>query len=124
MTNSIGMTLIYVEAGEFFMGSIDTPEALSKTYGARIYAYEGEDPLHFVELTEGFWMGQTEVTRGQYRQFVAKTGYRTLAERDRLGAGIDELGWRWIRIQFSIIYPRIIDLSLLVNFLFIIDIMI
>jgi formylglycine-generating enzyme len=30
---------------------------------------------------EGFWMDQTEVTNAQFAQFVAATGYRTLAER-------------------------------------------
>ena len=96
MTNSIGMKLIYVRPGEFFMGSIETPEELAKKYGARIYAYEGEAPCQLVVLTEGFWMGQTEVTRGQFRTFVAETGYRTRAERHRVGGGIDKQGWRWI----------------------------
>ena len=95
-TNSIGMKLIYVKPGEFFMGSIETPAELSKKYGARIYAYEGEAPYQLIVMTEGFWMGQTEVTRGQFRTFVAETGYRTRAERYNLGAGIDKEGWRWI----------------------------
>ena len=45
MTNSIGMKLIYVRPGEFFMGSIETPEELAKKYGARIYAYSWGDDL-------------------------------------------------------------------------------
>jgi formylglycine-generating enzyme required for sulfatase activity len=30
---------------------------------------------------DGFWMDQTEVTNKQFAQFIAATGYRTLAER-------------------------------------------
>jgi sulfatase modifying factor 1 len=96
ITNSIGMKLSYVAPGEFLMGSIETPEVLSERYGARIFAYEGEGPGHFVDITEGFWLGQTEVTRGQFQRFVAETGYRTLAEREKVGGGVDEKGWRWI----------------------------
>jgi formylglycine-generating enzyme required for sulfatase activity len=96
MTDSIGMTLIHLSSGEFFMGSIETPEELSRKYGARIYAYEGEQPCQLIMLTEGFWMGQTEVTQGQFRRFIDETGYRTRAERCGVGGGIDKQGWRWI----------------------------
>ncbi|MEO6186378.1 MAG: SUMF1/EgtB/PvdO family nonheme iron enzyme, partial [Steroidobacteraceae bacterium] len=33
----------------------------------------------------GFWMDQTEVTNAQFAQFVAATGYRTVAETAALG---------------------------------------
>ncbi len=34
----------------------------------------GEPPLHPVTIRKGFWMGQTEVTVGAYKRFVADTG--------------------------------------------------
>lgn len=37
-------------------------------------------PLHKVYLS-GFWMDQTPVTNRDFKQFAAKTGYRTVAER-------------------------------------------
>src|SRR5262249_55004975 len=37
---------------------------------------------HEVEITHPFYMGQTEVTVGQFRQFVKATGYQTQAERE------------------------------------------
>jgi formylglycine-generating enzyme required for sulfatase activity/uncharacterized membrane protein len=42
----------------------------------------GEGPQHEVEITQPFYMGQTEVTVGQFRQFVKATGYQTQAERE------------------------------------------
>jgi formylglycine-generating enzyme required for sulfatase activity len=41
-----------------------------------------EKPRHPVQLTHGFWMGQTEVTVEAFRRFVAETGRRTTAEMD------------------------------------------
>jgi sulfatase modifying factor 1 len=54
-TNSLGMTLVPVPAGEFIMGS---------RHGDR-----DEEPLHRVTLTRGFHLGATEVTNAQYELF-------------------------------------------------------
>lgn len=45
-----------------------------------LYAHEGTAPRTVV-IPQGFWLGRTEVTRGQWRQFVDATGYQTDAER-------------------------------------------
>lgn len=42
--------------------------------------YFEEGPAH-EETLPGFWMGQHEVTNAQFAEFVAATGYQTLAER-------------------------------------------
>ena len=44
------------------------------------YAYREEGPAHEVALS-GFWMDAHEVTNGQFAEFVADTGYVTVAER-------------------------------------------
>jgi formylglycine-generating enzyme required for sulfatase activity len=41
-----------------------------------------EGPQHVVEITQPFYMGQTEVTVGQFRQFVKAQRYKTQAERE------------------------------------------
>lgn len=66
--NSIGMKLVYIPSGEFMMGSNDSDP--------------DEKPIHKVKIAQGFYMGLHEVTRGQFKQFVEKTGYRTDAERE------------------------------------------
>lgn len=44
------------------------------------YAYPEEGPAHPAEVRP-FWMDRTEVTNAQFAEFVAATGYVTLAER-------------------------------------------
>ena len=78
-TNSIGMKLVLIPAGEFLMGSPDGDKR----------APANEKPQHSVRITRPFYLGATEVTRGQFRRFVDDTGYRTEAEQDGKGAA----GW-------------------------------
>jgi formylglycine-generating enzyme required for sulfatase activity len=77
--NTIGMKLALIPAGEFFMGSPDDS----------IEAEKHEKPSHRVRINKPFYLGVTEVTRGQFRRFVDAAGYQTHAERDGEG------GWAW-----------------------------
>lgn len=61
-------SMVWVEGGSFQMGAHDNT------------GRPDEYPLHEVRL-DGFWMDATEVTNGQFRQFVAETGYVTTAEQ-------------------------------------------
>ena len=49
-------------------------------------AVHSEAPDHLVEISRAFWLAATPVTVGQFRTFVAATGYRTEGERDGSGA--------------------------------------
>lgn len=93
-TNSIGMKLVTIPAGEFQMGS-DEPlvDAL------KFYSYTEpkwltrEHPQHKVRITKSFDMGQYEVTLGQFRTFVAETKYKLEIERNGKPAwGFDKTG--------------------------------
>lgn len=58
--------MVWVPGGSFTMGSdVAFPEE-APAVGAKV---------------DGFWIDQTEVTNAQFAEFVAATGYRTLAER-------------------------------------------
>jgi formylglycine-generating enzyme required for sulfatase activity len=61
-----GMTLLYVPAGEFTMGSID--------------GSDDEKPVHTVDL-DAFWIDQTEVTNAMFADFIDETGHTTDAEK-------------------------------------------
>ncbi len=74
ITNSLGMQLCYVPPGTFVMGSLKHD---------RHRAYD--EHQHQVTLSRGFLIGRTEVTIGQFKQFVKATGYRTDAERSERG---------------------------------------
>ena len=60
--------MIWIPAGEFSMGSTDP------------LARPDEAPVHRVRV-DGFWIDATEVTNAQFAEFVAATGYVTVAER-------------------------------------------
>ena len=54
--NSIGMKFVYIQAGDFMMGS---PSSESNRHS--------DERQHKVTLTNGFYMGATEVTQGQWK---------------------------------------------------------
>lgn len=68
--------MAWIPGGEFSMGCTDP----------RTVPYGGPDPMqdarpiHRVRL-RGFWIDRTEVTNRQFAEFVAATGYVTVAER-------------------------------------------
>ena len=85
--NSIGMTFKLIPAGEFLMGSDATdPEAEDAEF---LDKAAGKQERHRVRITRPFYLGVTEVTRGQFRRFVHDAGYQTEAEKDGKGA----YGW-------------------------------
>lgn len=70
-----GMTMVYVPAGEFIMGSyVDDPNAK-----------EDEFPQHVVYL-DAFWVDKYEITNAMFAHFVESTHYQTQAET---------AGWSW-----------------------------
>ena len=96
ITNSVGMKLTLIPAGEFKMGSAESAEAtaafFNKTYGKNLTAdyFKGEHPQHRVRITKPFYLATYHVTRGQFRQFVKDSGYKTDAEKGDLPGA-----WGW-----------------------------
>ena len=82
----VSLEVVYIPPGEFEMGS--TPEekawATGIEGGARPgtvrESYEGEKP-RLMRVKEGFWMGRTEVSVGQFRRFAEDSGYVSDAEK-------------------------------------------
>ncbi len=86
ITNTIGMKFELIPAGEFLMGSTHDDKDAS----------DDEKPQHRVRITRPFYLGATEVTRGQFRRFVNDTGFRTEAETNGEGGfGLNEAG-EWV----------------------------
>jgi serine/threonine protein kinase len=78
-TNSIGMKLRLIPPGKFMMGSSREELDYWLKRSANDWVSEklfSEGPQHEVELARPFYMGQTDVTVGQFRQFVQATGYQ------------------------------------------------
>lgn len=91
--NGVSLEMVYIPSGEFMMGSTleekiwatgmeggaqSHKEGMPGTWGRE--SYEGEEP-RLVQVKNGFWMGRTEVTVGQFKRFVEETGYVTDAEK-------------------------------------------
>uniref|UniRef100_UPI003F4931BF formylglycine-generating enzyme family protein n=1 Tax=Cupriavidus necator TaxID=106590 RepID=UPI003F4931BF len=89
MENSLGMKFVLVPSGEFMMGSSESPDSLAKAYPQyakeRLQALADEAPVHRVRITRPFYLGQYEVTVGQFRRFLEASGYRPESEVDGTG---------------------------------------
>ena len=83
--HGVTLEVVYLPPGEFMMGS--TPEERAwatgieggATPGTPRESYEGDARLTRVQ--NGFWIGRTEVSVGQFRRFIDETGYVTDAEK-------------------------------------------
>jgi formylglycine-generating enzyme required for sulfatase activity len=77
--NSLGMSFVLVPAGEFLMGSDETPATLARDFPGhepeRFLQLADERPAHRVRITRDFHLGRHEVTVGQFRRFLAASGY-------------------------------------------------
>ncbi|MCX6897380.1 MAG: SUMF1/EgtB/PvdO family nonheme iron enzyme [Verrucomicrobia bacterium] len=81
-TNSVGAEMVYIPPGEFLLGSTKEEQDWAAANGAakKGVTFEGETPRK-ATIKQGFWMGRTEVTIGQWKQFVKETGYVTDGEK-------------------------------------------
>ena len=79
------LEVVYIPPGEFMMGSTPEEKAWATgieggaTPGTSREKPEGEPRVTCVK--NGFWMGRTEVSVGQFRRFVEETGYVSDAEK-------------------------------------------
>jgi formylglycine-generating enzyme len=90
ISNSIGMSFVLIPKGQFFMGSKDTALDLIKDFPKyevhRIGELEDERPIHQVKISKNFYMGTTEVTVGQFSQFLSESNYIPESIKDGTGA--------------------------------------
>jgi formylglycine-generating enzyme required for sulfatase activity len=107
ITNSIGMKLAPIPAGEFMMGSGESAEHtaafFNKTYDKDCLTaddFKQEHPQHRVRITRPFYLSMHHVTRGQFRRFVAESDYKTDAEKGRK-PGADGLNPEKGEFEFS-----------------------
>ena len=92
MTNSIGMRLRLIPAGEFMMGSAKSPMEIGSMMQLTLEylaVFARSHLQHRVRITKPFYLGVHEVTVGQFRQFVEATGHETDMRKTAKG------GWGW-----------------------------
>ena len=88
--NTLGMKFVLVPAGEFVMGSDESPDVLLRAYPQyerrRVEELGDEAPVHRVRITQPFYLGQFEVSVGQFRKFLEASGYIPEPVADGTGA--------------------------------------
>jgi sulfatase modifying factor 1 len=68
------------------MGSPETADEVMKVFSyAEKDWFSGERPVHRVTISQPFYLGKYEVTKGQFKKFVEDSGYKTDAEKDGNG---------------------------------------
>jgi len=99
----VKMEMVWIPPGEFLLGS--TTDQRKWAAGSEgkgdlgWYDDEGEDPRR-CRIERGFWLGRTEVTVGQWKRFIAETGYKTDAEKRGEAWTPDWKGdgqWKWMK---------------------------
>lgn len=103
------LEVVYIPPGDFVMGS--TPEEKAWATGVEGGAQPGTDRESFegepraVTVSDGFWMGRTEVTVGQFRRFVEATGYVTDAEKPEGWTQVFDHSWDRYYRESGIVHP-------------------
>lgn len=106
----VTLELVYIPPGEFKMGS--TPEEKQWATGIEGGAepgteresYEGEFP-RLMHVKNGFWMGRTEVTVGQFRRFVEETKYVSDAEKPGGWTQCFDTEWDGYNLTGQVVQP-------------------
>jgi formylglycine-generating enzyme len=99
--------MVAIPGGEFSMGAAKighrSPSQHNFTSDAR--------PMHRVRV-DGFWMDRTDVTNEQFAQFVAATGYVTVAERKPEKFEVSGIGMETVAAGSTVFSPPPEDVDL------------
>jgi len=96
ITNSIGMKLVKIPPGEFIMGGNIPAAEMVRMTGEKESRFTDQFPQHKVKISRPFYMGQTEVTRAQFEQFVVEESFVTFA--DKVGWSYSVKGGEWVKV--------------------------
>ncbi|WP_354448354.1 formylglycine-generating enzyme family protein [Ottowia thiooxydans] len=79
LVNTLGMQMVRIPAGEFLMGNPFSVDEMARDFPAieraRLETQTDERPPHLVRISKPFLMAQHELTVGQFRLFLASSGY-------------------------------------------------
>ena len=108
--DNVSLEVVYIPPGEFFMGSTPEEKAWATgieggaTPGTDRESFEGEQP-RLTRVPQGFWMGRTEVTVGQFRRFVEETKFVTDAEKPDGQTQVFDPEWDGYHLTTNVVHP-------------------
>lgn len=77
--NTLGQPFVRIPAGSFTMGQEASVEVLQAIYPdvepLRLQDLADEAPAHAVQISRAFYMARSELTVGQFRAFLQRSGY-------------------------------------------------
>lgn len=84
-SDDLSIDFVRIESGKYKRGFLHERGGNENFHRAHPYSNpqetKNEKPPHWVVISKSFFISRTEVTRGQFAQFVKATGYITDAER-------------------------------------------
>jgi sulfatase modifying factor 1 len=87
--DTLGIAFVRVPAGDFSMGSDEPVAALADAYPglerSRFEDLSDEAPVHRVRITQPFEMSRHEITVGQFRAFLQRSGHVPESVEDGTG---------------------------------------
>ena len=105
----LALEVVSLPPGEFMLGSTKEEKAWATgieggaTPGTDRESYEGD--ARPARIAHGFWMGRTEVSVGQFRQFVSESGYVTDAEKPGGETQVFDPEWDGYHLTTTITHP-------------------
>lgn len=87
-----GVSFRFVPGGRFIQGTSGGERVLQNAFPLSTTGQNygnAEEPAHVTWVTKPFFIAETEITVGQFREFVQATGYQTTAERGKT----EMVGW-------------------------------
>lgn len=101
--------MVYIEPGVFQMGSPDSDRKPSLEAGLTKKQFDYSLPIRSVTISQGFGLGQTEVTLGQFKQFIKQANYLTEAEIEgrtcksyQSSSAVHKVSLWWVRVVDTI----------------------
>ena len=89
----VKITMVLIPAGEFLMGSSQSPQEVARLAGVDPGKYakflKHEHPQHRVTIREPFWMGKHEVTQAQWQALTGSNPSRSKGAKNP----VDSVSW-------------------------------
>ena len=110
MGKDVTLEVVYIPPGKFKMGSTAAEREWATgieggaTPGTTRESFEGEEPRP-MQVKDGFWMGRTEVSVGQFRRFADESGYVTDAEKPGGHTQVFDPAWDGYNLRGTITHP-------------------